>query len=426
MRIIFLAVIAGFVIWRSQDLFVIGAVALIAMVLWPNRKDHHNEIEDDATQDEVTDLEPVDIVEEQENADTPDLSHFAGVFDAIAKGDFTTRLQSDSGDLSDTVNPALDSLDTAINEVLALADLMANGDLSTQASGQYKGNLAALRDALNSIREGLRGLIGSARQSSENVSEKSRELSELTNNMSIQTEQQLSIAKGVSEEISVLRDVGETLGLSVKESVITTANAVTRSQRGLVRSEEAFKAIDRMRDGSKEISEMLSLIEDIAQQTNLLAVNASIEAARAGDAGAGFAVVSAEVKALADRSSQATEQIRNTTNHIESAVGDCGDAMRSCSEIITDISGDLKKVDGISKSIGDAAEAQAEAVKRAEQESIKLRDTAGASSEATNLAKGMAGQLSGIVQEMGSSLSRFKLSDDQMVVEVTGFQTSTV
>ncbi len=418
MRIVFLAVIAGFVVWHSQDLLVIGAMSLIALVLWSQKPVDETEISDDVEQEEADDPKPAEPTVEQVSTNPPDYSHFTDVFEAISMGDFTTRLQNGPEDLSATVNPALDSLHTAIDEVLALADLMANGDLSTQASGEYKGNLAALRDALNAIRTGLRGLIGSARQSSENVSDKSHELSELTNKMSVQTEQQLSIAKGVSNEISVLRDVGETLGLSVKESVITTAKAVSRSETGLVRSEEAFKAIDRMRDGSKEISEMLSLIEDIAQQTNLLAVNASIEAARAGDAGAGFAVVSSEVKALADRSSQATEQIRNTTNHIESAVGECGDAMRSCSEIITDISGDLKKVDGISKSIGDAAEAQAEAVKRAEQESIKLRDTASASTEATNLAKGMAGELSGIVQEMGSSLSRFKLSDEEMAVEV--------
>lgn len=416
LRIVVLIVIASFVVWRSQDPFVMGSLALITLLLWPARTQEND------LNSEIPALEPDTdtqmIAEEIVQETAPDNSQIFGLFEAISNGDFTARMTDGPEDLSAVANPALESLDTAINEVLALADLMANGDLSTEASGHYNGNLAAIRDALNSIREGLRGLIGSARQSSQNVSDKSLELTDLTTKMSVQTEQQLSIANGVSEEISVLRNVGETLGNSVKESAVTTANAVSRSEAGLVRSEEAFKAIDRMRDGSKEIGEMLSLIEDIAQQTNLLAVNASIEAARAGDAGAGFAVVSSEVKALADRSSQATEQIRNTTNHIESAVGDCGDAMRSCSEIISEISDDLRKVADISNSIGEATEAQSQAVKRAEEESIKLRDTAGASTDATNLAKGMAGELSTIVQEMGSSLERFTLSDDQMVVEV--------
>lgn len=338
----------------------------------------------------------------------------SALFAALGAGNFKKRLVKDEHPLADVANPALTAVDAAVSEVLALADLLASGDLTTEASGSYQGDLASMRDALNTIRQGLTELIGNAHATSDNVLSKSHELTDLTANLTEQSERQKEIAGAVSEQISALQEVGEKLSSAVGQSAETTAVASATSQKGYERSVEAVEAIEQMRKGSEEITAMLSLIEDIAQQTNLLAINASIEAARAGDAGAGFLVVSAEVKALADRSSEATERIRKTNKTIEAAVSQCSSAMEDCGSYLDEVTKGLKQLDIIADSVSDAASAQSQAVGQAEKESTGLRDTARASASATQQVQSMALELSEIVESLGQSLDNFKLTDTEM------------
>lgn len=352
--------------------------------------------------------------DDAEQGSNPADAHIAELFEALEEGNFKARLGNDAHAYAQIANPALDAVDNAVSEVLALADLIANGDLTTDASGQYKGDLALMRDALNTIRSGLTQLIGNADQTNANVLRKSQELSELTRTLAAQSAQQTEISDIVAEQIGALRNVGDTLIDAVGESVKTTAEAAATSQKGHARSAEAVNAIEKMRKGSEEISVMLALIEDIAQQTNLLAINASIEAARAGDAGAGFLVVSAEVKALADRSSEATEKIRKTTKTIEAAVADCANAIDACGTHLGDVASGLKKLDAIAETVNEATGAQAEAVAQAEAESSRLNESVEASLSATSKAEEMAHELTGIVDTLGHALARFQLSDTDM------------
>jgi methyl-accepting chemotaxis protein len=197
------------------------------------------------------------------------------------------------------------------------------------------------------------------------------------------------------------------IGRQVTQSSEVTAKAV----------EEANRAKDLMRgldDAAQKIGKVVALITDIAEQTNLLALNATIEAARAGEAGKGFAVVASEVKNLANQTAKATEEI---SSQIEGVQG----ATKSSVTAIESIFGTIGQINQISTTIAAAIEQQtaatAEISRNVEQAAVGTKEVS------TNIvgvtqAAGETGQVSLQVLEAAKSLAT---QSDSLRTEVDGF-----
>jgi len=180
-------------------------------------------------------------------------------------------------------------------------------------------------------------------------------------------EESLSAATATSqagENVQLVASASEEMTASVQEisGQITTASAA--SKKSLDSVDNASKRVNDMAKSSDKISEIISLINDIAEQTNLLALNATIEAARAGEAGKGFAVVASEVKNLASQTATATEEIRTQINEMQTTTNDTVSAVQ-------DISVTIKELDEISASIAAAVEQQAGAMLEISRNSLQ-------------------------------------------------------
>ncbi|MEM9814428.1 MAG: methyl-accepting chemotaxis protein, partial [Pseudomonadota bacterium] len=363
----------------------------------------------DVSGEEELDPQPPDV------GPAPEGSFHDDIFSRLAKGDVTVRHPDPAAE----ANAALELVQTAIDEAVALSELMAKGDLSTRANGVYPGGLSALGSNLNTVQDELRAMIRTAEGVAEEVTTRSEALNTAAGAAKARSEEQTAHLRDVTR---VLEGIEVATG-SVEDHANQTSAAIgdikETAGAGAVAAVDAETALTRMEGDAREIGAILETIEAIAQQTSLLSVNASIEAARAGEAGRGFAVVSEEVKALANRSAEASAQIRHIVEKTARSVERCATEIRSCAEVMSRIGEKVPPTVALTHLIAEGAAEQRRAVSQATE---AMRDVALAAEEGAAHARREAdgaGDLIRATSGLSTALGRFLLEDESMVANIT-------
>jgi len=202
-----------------------------------------------------------------------------------------------------------------------LADL-ADGDLTTEAT-VTEDFTGAIADSINFAIDQMRGLVKAIRDTALQVSVSAQETQKTAMHLADSSEHQAQEIAGASAAVNEMAVSIDQVSSNAAESTAVAERSVTIAKKGAevvqntihgmdtIREQiqETSKRIKRLGESSQEIGDIVSLINDIADQTNILSLNAAIQASMAGDAGRGFAVVADEVQRLAERSSAATKQI---------------------------------------------------------------------------------------------------------------------
>ncbi|MFK3645093.1 methyl-accepting chemotaxis protein [Pseudomonas protegens] len=283
-----------------------------------------------------------------------------------------------------------------------------------------------LRDTLQSISGSAHQLASAAEELNSVTEEGARGLTQQNNEIE-------QAATAVNEMTSAVEEVARNAVSTSEASKNATASA--GDGRDLVR--ETVSAIERMSSDvqgtasligdlaneSRDIGKVLDVIRGLADQTNLLALNAAIEAARAGEAGRGFAVVADEVRALAHRTQQSTSEIERMIGSIQSGTEHAVDSMRNSTEraesTLSIARGAGQSLDTINSAISEinernlviasAAEEQAQVAREVDRNLVNIRDLSVQSTTGANQTQAASSELSRLAVDLSNLVTRFKL-----------------
>ncbi|PJE30810.1 methyl-accepting chemotaxis sensory transducer with Pas/Pac sensor [Pseudooceanicola antarcticus] len=218
---------------------------------------------------------------------------------------------------------------------------LADGDLTVSIPDPFRAEYEQLRTNFNQAVEALHVAMGAVIQNSESIRGEAGEISNAADDLARRTEKQAATLEETAAALDQLTASVKSAASGADEASQIAATAQSKAETGGEVARKAVSAMDAIKSSSKEISKITSVIDDIAFQTNLLALNAGVEAARAGEAGRGFAVVATEVRALAQRSSDAAREINqlisSSGNHVRSGVELVDRTGEALDEIVTSV-----------------------------------------------------------------------------------------
>ncbi|MDN7144124.1 methyl-accepting chemotaxis protein [Pseudomonas sp. JQ170] len=324
-----------------------------------------------------------------------------------------------------------------IDEALQAAERIAEGDLTRriEADGQDEAArlLRAMAKMQNKLRDTLQLIAGSATQLASAAEELNSVTDESARGLQQQNNEIEQAATAVTEMTSAVEEVARNAVSTSEASQAATRSAgdgrdlvletVTAIERMSVDVQGTAELIGNLAEESRDIGKVLDVIRGLADQTNLLALNAAIEAARAGEAGRGFAVVADEVRALAHRTQQSTSEIERMIGSIQGGTEQAVNSMRNSTEraestlniargaglALDTITGAVAQINERNLVIASAAEEQAQVAREVDRNLVNINDLSVQSATGAHQTSAASAELSRLAVDLNGLVARFSV-----------------
>ena len=249
----------------------------------------------------------------------------------------------------------------SISRILKIAKTLASGNLSEKIQTGRQDEFKVLIESLEQMRESWCTSIAEIQEVTSKVSQNMSAIGESSRNMAQAAEENqahsLTVAAASDQMVSTTSDIAnncENASLTAESSTNSTTIGINRVQDTIeklenqaIKSKDDALLVQKLAEQAQKIGAIVNTIDDIASQTNLLALNAAIEAARAGEAGKGFAVVADEVRALASRTSASTQEITRMVTQIQNDSNIANEAMQASVNVMDGLSSETGELQSI-------------------------------------------------------------------------------
>jgi len=319
----------------------------------------------------------------------------ANYVDRISKGDIPQRITDNyNGDFNQIKNN-LNVLIDAMNEITAMAQSIASGDLKVIVEKRSKND--ELMIALDRMVKELTAIAVSVQSASDQVATGSQEISASAQEMS----------QGAAEQSASIEEVSssmEEMSSTVAQNADNARQTAAIAEKAAVEAQDGGKSVSETVHAMKSIAEKISIIQEIASQTNMLSLNAAIEAGRAGEHGKGFAVVAAEVRKLAERSQAAAKEISSLSVHSVEIAERAG-------KLIENIVPGIQKTAELVQEINASSAEQSEGIKQVTKAVQQLDQVIQQNASATEEMASTSEELSSQAQQLKEAASFFKVEN---------------
>ncbi|MEE4695435.1 methyl-accepting chemotaxis protein [Pseudomonas alliivorans] len=329
------------------------------------------------------------------------------------------------------------SITYPVSQSLLIAERIAKNDLTEIIEPQGHDEVARLMTALKLMQSGLRTTLSSISDSSNQLASTAEEMHAVTEDASKgmlrQNNEVEMAATAVTEMSAAVEEVAR--NASAASEAATRSNSAAVSGRARVDQtveaislmvgsvEDATQEVQGLAVMATDISKVLDVIRAIAEQTNLLALNAAIEAARAGEAGRGFAVVADEVRALAHRTQQSTSEIEQMISSIQKGTGAAVSAMshtnaqaqktldtaHGAGSALVEITESIDNITERNVLIATASEEQAQVAREVDRSLVSIRDLSNQSSEGSTQTAIATAELTKLAVELNRLVAQFRM-----------------
>lgn len=326
-----------------------------------------------------------------------------------------------------------------LHQVIARVNDIAHGegDLTARLSVNSKDELGQLAEAFNHFVEKLQGIIGRISGATSQVASAAEQMSTITSETHSSIDEQKRamelVVSAVTQMSSTVQEVARNTSDasdaandadSKSQSTLEEMNHAVDAMKGMAAEvENAAQVIDQLGQNSESIGTVLDVIKDIADQTNLLALNAAIEAARAGEQGRGFAVVADEVRTLASRTQESTEEIQNIIQQLQGGAKNAVTVMETgrkqaqyslekvvqAGESITSIGTSISQIRDMNQQIATAAEEQTLVTDEINENMVDINRSSEKTIDASVQTDSASHELAKLASELQGLVSTFKV-----------------
>lgn len=336
------------------------------------------------------------------------VSEVSRILSKVSMADFSEEVkgnyQGEFAYMKQSVNKTIENNSSYINEISHVLMEMANNNLDIDITREYEGEYKSIKTAIEKIVISFNRILMEISKSSTDI---------MTGSKHIASSQAISVQNLTNTMNSILERVKNNSKV-MKESNLFALSAKEKAFESKKKMDDMFCAVRDVSEASEKISSIIKVISDIAFQTNILAINAAVEAAHAGSLGRGFAVVAEEVRNLAARSQDAVQNTNDLITDVVKKVNIGSDIAISAVSILDEVVNDVEEISGALLNSDASSQKELEAVESISSEINQINLITKKNSSSSEEAAAASEELASQSEVFNKTLKNFKIKENSI------------